>query len=99
MKIQLLSFPGCPTAGPTRAALVEAMGRAGVSVPIEEIDTTAATTPEYLRGWASPTVLIDGVDLEGRRGPDGGGCRLYGGRGAPPSVELIERRLRERAQP
>jgi hypothetical protein len=74
------------------------MRRAGISIPIDEIDTTAVMTPEHLRGWASPTVLIDGADLEGRAGPDGGGCRLYGGRGAPPSVELIERRLRERAE-
>lgn len=97
MKVELLSFPGCSTAGPTRDALLEAMRRVGVALAIEEVDTTAPSAPTYARGWPSPTVLIDGADLEGlAHQPDGASCRLYEGRGVP-SLELLERRLRGRS--
>lgn len=95
MKVELLSFPGCPSAAPTRDALLEAMRRVGVAAVIEEVDTTASSAPAYARGWPSPTVLIDGVDLEDLdHRDDGASCRLYGGRGVP-SLELLEHRLRQ----
>jgi copper chaperone CopZ len=97
MKVQLLTFPGCPNAEPTRAAMRAAMQRLSLPLTIEEIDLTAPSTPEPLRGWSSPTILVDGADLEGQPRPgDGSACRLYGGRGGAPPVDEIERRLRAR---
>ena len=101
MRIQLLTHPGCPNASATREQLVKALALAGVEVRIEEIDTTAENTPEHLRGWGSPTVLIDGEDVAGEKSPAGSSCRLYRGAdgrlsGVPPAA-LVVRVLRRRA--
>lgn len=97
MNIQLLWFAGCPHVDAARAALSEAMRRAQVSTPVEDIDVSAPGTPAALRGWGSPTVLVDGRDVAGTRGSgDAMACRLYPGGGAP-SVGQIERVLRAAA--
>lgn len=94
MKVKLLTFPGCPNAEPTRQVLREAMQRLSLPPTIEEIDLTAPSTLETLRGWSSPTILVDGVDLEGQAMTgEGSACRLYGGRRGAPPVDEIERRL------
>ena len=100
MRIQLLSHPGCPNASAARELLLEAFVIAGVAAAIEEIDTTAEATPEGLRGWGSPTVLIDGEDVAGASPTCGASCRLYrGADGEPsgaPSVSLLVTFLKHR---
>lgn len=97
MRVQLLFFEGCPHVDPARRALREALESAGLGeVVVEQIDVDAASAPEELRDWGSPTILIDGVDVAGERGPSGRSCRLYGNAGAP-SKEVIEERLRRAA--
>jgi len=69
-----------------------ALSKAGLGVAIEEVDTGSSETPEALRGWGSPTILIDGRDVGGEA-PAGAGCRLYRGedgeaRGAPSAALL-----------
>jgi hypothetical protein len=93
MKIQLLSFAECPNGPTTRERLQHVIRELGVEAPIEEIDVTAPTTPVELRGWSSPTILIDGEDLEGAVAGDCPSCRLYSGGGAP-SETLIRRAVR-----
>lgn len=98
MKIQLLYFVGCPHVDEARRALLSALAACAVTdAAVEELDVEAPTTPPELRGWGSPTILIDGVDLAGERVPTGLACRLYpGGKpsGVPPR-QLIEDRLRQ----
>ena len=77
MRIQLLTFPGCPHAHEAREALEQAILRNGLAVPIEDVDMTSRRTPAALRGWSSPTILVDGRDVGGEIAPTGGGCRLY----------------------
>jgi mercuric ion transport protein len=99
MTVQLLFFPGCPNVDATRAALRRALAATGLPDAFEELDATAPTTPESLRAWGSPTVLVDGADVAGGD-PSGASCRLYvGADGRPagvPSDALIRRAL-ERA--
>jgi hypothetical protein len=94
VKIQLLHFPECPNVEPARELLRAAMATAGVRVAVEEIDTMAEATPAELRGWGSPTILVDGVDVAG--GMPGGDptCRVYdhgGGRVAGVPSEVMVR--------
>lgn len=77
MKVQLLSFPGCPNVDAAREMLRSAMASAGIRAPIEEVDTTSPDTPAPLRGWGSPTILIDGRDVGGAEAPTGRSCRIY----------------------
>jgi len=97
MRVQLLFFEGCPHVDQARRAVRQALESAGLGdVEVEEIDVDAASTPMVLRDWGSPTILIDGVDIAGERGPTGRSCRLYGnaGQARAPSKNLIEERLR-----
>ena len=97
MRVQLLFFEGCPHVDPTRRVLRQALESAGLGeVAVEQIDVDAASTPVDFRDWGSPTILIDGVDLAGERGPSGRSCRLYGkaGQAGVPSKAIIEEQLR-----
>src|SRR5882757_9010063 len=88
MKIQLLTFPGCPNAEPARAALREAIAKEHVTDPIEEIDVARDDPPPWTKGWGSPTILVDGRDIAGEAAADGeASCRLY--KGGAPSVRQI----------
>lgn len=92
MKIQLLSFPGCPNAQPALHALREAMAVDKVGDTIEEIDVSRPEAPAWVKGWGSPTILIDDVDVTGEtRSPSEASCRLY--RGGAPSVAQIRARI------
>jgi hypothetical protein len=97
MKVQLLSFPGCPNAAGAREALRRSLAKAGLPPAFEEVDVTAPDTPEHLRQWGSPTILVDGRDVAGEA-PMGPSCRIYraggGERGVPPDA-LIARALAE----
>jgi len=93
MRIQLITFPECPNASAARAALERALASAGVTDGIEEVNRSDPDTPGPLRGWGSPTVLLDGEDAGGEAEPTGFGCRLYRGddgrvQGTPPESLL-----------
>jgi len=97
VKIQLLTFPGCPNAAAARELLRSVVASSGIPAAIEEVDTSAPETPEPLRGWGSPTILIDGGDAGGEESPDRTGCRLYrderGRLRGTPSEELLRAAL------
>ncbi len=101
MKVQLLSFAGCPNAVPAREALRRSLAAAGLPPRFEEIDVAASGAPEHLRGWGSPTILVNGRDIAGAS-PTGPSCRIYGAenggtRGVPPDDTII--RALEEARP
>lgn len=86
MKVQLLTFPGCPNADFARERLKKVLQRLSLKVAVEEVDTTA-TPDASLRRWGSPTILIDGHDVAHSR-PDGGrSCRLYAD-GGPSEADI-----------
>ena len=100
MRVQLLFFEGCPHVDATRQVLRQALESVGLGeVALEQIDVDAASTPAAFRDWGSPTILIDGLDIAGERGPSGRSCRLYGnaGKSGVPSKELIEEQLHRAA--
>jgi hypothetical protein len=90
MKVQLLYFSGCPHVEGAREVLHRLLG----DLAVEEIDTGAPHAPEHLRGWGSPTILVDGVDVAGGE-PDGSCCRLYpdGSTRGVPSDDAIRAAL------
>ena len=92
MKIQLLYFEGCPNVDAARNALREALAAEKLDVVVEEIDVEAPSAPTWARGWGSPTILVDGVDVAGAT-PSGASscCRLYAD--GAPDVAAIRARL------
>lgn len=77
MKVQLITFEGCPHADAARESLRRSLVRAGFEPTFEDLDSAAPGTPAALRDWGSPTVLIEGVDVGGEELPTGPCCRVY----------------------
>ncbi len=91
VKIQLLSFPGCPNVKETRQAIIGALENLSLEAAvIEDVNVHDDRTPENLRNYPSPTILIDGKDIEGFDPTDAAACRIYDGAGGVPRVEKIE---------
>jgi len=86
--VQFLYFSGCPLADPARHNLTEAMAQAGNN-KFEEIDILDPSSPEHLRAWGSPTILIDGVDVTGQPKGNSVSCRIYPFPGGVPDVQSI----------
>jgi mercuric ion transport protein len=91
MKLQLIYFAGCPNAEAARAALREALAAERLHVPVEEIDVESPDAPASARGWGSPTILVDGIDVAGQQPSASAACRLYPS--GAPSVHQIRERL------
>lgn len=53
MKIELLTSPGCPHSAAARETVTDCLTELGIDVPIIE----------RVGHYASPTVLVDGVDV------------------------------------
>ena len=86
--VQLLIFSDCPLAAAARESLQSALAELEIA-GYEEIDILDPATPEGLRGWGSPTILVDGEDVNGSPKGDGVGCRVYQGPDRVPTPAMI----------
>jgi hypothetical protein len=66
LTVQLLHTEGCPYVEAARTALHAALVRRGLTVDVDE----------RVGAFASPTVLVDGVDVLGRAATEAASCRL-----------------------
>jgi len=87
-RIQLLVFGGCPLDDAARDSLSKALTALRFS-DFEEIDILDPASPEELRAWGSPTILVDGRDVGGAAKGNGACCRLYSGSDRVPSPSII----------
>lgn len=100
MKIELLYVEGCPNLDLARERLWSALQELGSKDAVTEILVIDSAAASRLRFLGSPSIRIDGMDVESTsRGGRGFGlaCRRYGEDGrteGAPSQELIERALR-----
>jgi len=100
MKIELFYFGGCPSYIEAINNVREALRLEGIAGDVElvPVETEAAAQTNRLIG--SPTVRIDGRDLEGAKADESGyglGCRIYQDEQSTagwPSVALVRRALR-----
>ncbi len=95
MRIEVLGFGGCPNTPTMRDRVVEAVGVLGSGYVLVEVDQESLAADDLRRGYPTPTVLVDGVDLFGLPTPSSPamGCRVYPG--GVPSAEEIGARLAE----
>ncbi|NIR46641.1 MAG: thioredoxin family protein [Gemmatimonadetes bacterium] len=105
MTVELLYFDGCPAEPAAFALLERVLEEENVSEQVQRIAVPGPAATTELRFIGSPSIRIDGVDLEGPDAEDelgfGWRCRQYsesepGESKAVPSAELIRRRLKER---
>jgi len=93
-RIEVLVTPDCPHAGAAEALVREVAGRLAPEAELSRTVVTDLTEAERLEFPGSPTIRIDGQDLEGPAvGHAAFACRRYeDGEGVPPRW-LVESRL------
>jgi len=97
MKIEVRYFESCPNHKPTVERVQQVIDRLAVDADVSEVEVTQDDDPATMKFLGSPTVLIDGQDIDPaqrERASYGFGCRTFGGAGVPP-VEMIEQAVRE----
>jgi len=101
MTVELIYDCDCPNVLAARGNLIKAIAASSRDVRWTEWDSCAADSPPHVKGYGSPTVLVDGKDVaENSASGAGASCRLYR-RGevrfdGAPSVEQIVTALASR---
>jgi hypothetical protein len=103
-RVEFLWFDGCPNHEAARALLDEVIAEVAPGTPVEDIDASDPAVAEAVRFPGSPTIRVDGRDVDPsfiEPGDHTPRCRVFwtpvGLRGVPPR-EWIEAALR-RAPP
>jgi hypothetical protein len=100
MKIEIFYLEGCPNHKPASERVLDVIREEGISASLTEIEVPNRAAAERLGFLGSPTIRVDGVDIEpASRNAKGCGfaCRRYPG-GLPP-MEMIRAALREAQGP
>ena len=95
MRVELIYDTDCPNIAETRANLLQAFAAARLQAKWTEWERSSPSSPAYVAGFGSPTLLVDGRDIAGGKpGARTSSCRLYasaeGRYSGAPSVELIK---------
>ena len=79
MKIRFLYFQGCPDSEPALGLLKTVLSEEGVTDRVEKVEVTDFERAEREHFLGSPSIQIDGLDIEPSRGGDAPcfGCRAY----------------------
>lgn len=100
MRIDILYCDGCPNHPPTVALLHDVVRGLGIDAIIREIEVKDAADAERLRFLGSPTVQVDGRDIDSTvqdRADYSLSCRMYGPSGVPARA-LVEQALQREAR-
>jgi mercuric ion transport protein len=94
MAIELIYESGCPNVSSARANLIKALATSGRALRWNEWERNASGNPAHVRGYGSPTVLVDEKDVAGdSTNESGASCRLYRNDAGPlcgaPSADQI----------
>lgn len=94
MRVQVLYFEGCPNHRQTVELAEDVVRELCVEADIEEVEVKTGEDAERLRFLGSPTVFVDGVDIDpiARKRTDYSfSCRMYEGlTGVPPRTLLTD---------
>ena len=96
-RVSFLSFDGCPLAPRALDNLLAAICLLDSEIPVdfENIDLLSDSTPNEVKRWGSPTILINGADLAGHSKGDACGCRIYKSDGGVPTMDEILQAIRK----
>ena len=104
MNIDVLTFEGCPTGEATLTLVEHAIAEVGVSAVVNRVEVKDEEAARAYRFLGSPSVHVDGKDIEEARRADsdyGLACRLYrtpeGASGIPPA-EMVRAAVRAAAR-
>lgn len=78
MKVEFIYDADCPNVALARRRLIRAFASLGIAPQWQEWDRGATGSPAHVRGFASPTLLVDGRDVApGTALAGSGACRVY----------------------
>jgi hypothetical protein len=90
MRIEILYVPGCANYPPTVEQVERVLSSEAVEAGIRGIPVTTEVEAKALLFPGSPTVRVNGEDVEPHRtSAPSLGCRLYENRSGIPSEELL----------
>jgi hypothetical protein len=91
-RIELLGFASCPNTPILRDRLRAAIAAVDSRWRFADIDQETLAKDDLRRGYATPTILVNGRDLYGLPVPSepAMGCRIYPG-GLPSTQSIAER--------
>lgn len=98
VNVELIYDSDCPNVEQARRQLKKAFAKAGLEPRLLEWERGDANSPEYVRAYGSPTILVDGRDVAGTLpGRNARCCRIYsdknGNFNGVPSLETITSEL------
>ena len=100
-RVEILYFDGCPNHEPARALVEQVAAELGLQPEIELVEVADADTARQLRFLGSPSVRVDGRDIEpgaDERSDFVLSCRVYRserGLVGQPEADWIRSALRE----
>lgn len=103
MQIEILYIRGCPNHQSAVATVQQALSAERITAEIAQIEISDSAMAEQTRFPGSPTIRVDGQDVEpGARSASTFGycCRTYGGAEASagwPPLDVVRSALREAA--
>lgn len=77
MNVEFIYDKDCPHIEETRAQLLKAFTQAKLPAKWLEWDRNSEASPNYVRRYGSPTILINGEECVGAKPSDENCCRLY----------------------
>jgi hypothetical protein len=93
ISVEVLFFDGCPNHEPTVALARSVLADLGVPAEVREVAVENPEEAEALRFLGSPSVRVNGRDIEPGAEDRTGfalSCRMYGAGGVPPREWLVE---------
>ena len=99
LRIEILTFESCPNAQIARNRVIEALRLENVTADVEGIDVETVERAQEMRFLGSPSVRVNGRDVEADDNNESCGlmCRTYRANGkieGAPTVELIRAAIR-----
>jgi arsenate reductase (thioredoxin) len=87
--VEVFVFEGCPHADETFDLVGKVVARLAPQAAVSRVEVDTPERAAVVGFLGSPSVRVNGRDIEGRTGEGGLSCRTYNGAGAPPEW-LIE---------
>jgi len=101
--VELVYARDCPNVSEARAQLLRAFVEAQIQPRWQEWPADDTHSPAHVRGYGSPTILVDGSDVVRTEQGDAVCCRLYphsdGSMRGVPSVQAIASALEASGEP
>ena len=90
VRVDVLVFDGCPHAEAAIQLAHAVAGRLGPGITVERVDVNTPEKAAELGFLGSPSIHVDGMDIEGRAGSGRLSCRMYDDDSWMPPEWLVE---------